>query len=113
MRRDVFQAIADPIRRDIIGLLANEVLTVNAVADNFSVSRPAVSKHLRILRECGIVNITKHGRERYCSIEPRSLQPVASWVEQYRQLWEEKLDAFEQYLTELQTKNNEPNENRE
>ena len=105
MRRDVFQAIADPVRRDIIGLLADEALTVNAVAKNFDISRPAISKHIRILKECGVITINKKGRERYCEIQPRNLMPVSDWIEQYRSLWEEKLDAFEQYLTQLQTKN--------
>ena len=105
MRRDVFQAIADPVRRDIIGLLANETLTVNKVAENFRISRPAISKHLRILNECGIISINKNGRERYCKIQPKSLIPVSDWTEQYRKLWEEKLDSFENYLIKLQTKN--------
>ncbi len=104
MRRDVFQAIADPIRRDIIGLLANDTLTVNAVAENFEISRPAISKHIRILNECGIISIHKKGRERFCQIKPKSLMPVSNWVEQYRQLWEEKLDSFEEYLIKLQSK---------
>ena len=104
MRRDVFQAIADPVRRDIIGLLAQEPLTVNAVADNFEISRPAISKHIKILKECGVVQIRQAGRERYCQIQARQLMPVADWVEQYRQLWEEKLDSFESYLIQLQQK---------
>lgn len=105
MRRDVFQAIADPVRRDIIALLANEALTVNTVAENFEISRPAISKHIRILNECGIVVITKKGRERYCEIQPKNLIPVSEWIEQYRKLWEGKLDSFENYLIKLQTKN--------
>jgi DNA-binding transcriptional ArsR family regulator len=105
MRRDVFQAIADPVRRDIIALLANEALTINTVAENFEISRPAISKHIRILNECGIVVISKKGRERYCEIQPKNLIPVSEWVEQYRKLWEGKLDSFENYLIKLQTKN--------
>ena len=104
MRRDVFQAIADPVRRDIIKLLAEEVLTVNAVADNFDVSRPAISKHLRILNECGIVEINQKGRERYCQIQPKNLIPAFLWIEQYKSLWEDKIDSFEQYLNKLQAK---------
>ena len=104
MRRDVFQAIADPVRRDIIGLLADDTLTVNAVAENFDISRPAISKHLRILNECGIITISKKGRERLCEIQPKNLMPVAEWIEQYRKLWEEKLDQFEDYLMKLQTR---------
>lgn len=102
MRRDVFQAIADPVRRDIIGLLARESMTMNAVAENFEISRPAVSKHIKILHECGLVNYKKQGRERYCIIQPENLNEVASWIEQFRGLWEKKLDSFEAYLDTLQ-----------
>lgn len=107
MRRDVFQAIADPVRRDIIGLLANETLSVNTVAEKFDVSRPAISKHLKILKECGIIVIKKQGRERFCEIQPRNLIPAFLWIEQYQNLWEEKLDSFEKYLIKLQTKSKE------
>jgi DNA-binding transcriptional ArsR family regulator len=111
MRRDVFQAMADPVRRDIIELLANETLTVNTVAEKFDVSRPAISKHLKILKECGIIAINKKGRERYCQIQPKNLIPAFMWIEQYRNLWEERLDSFEDYLIELKnkTKNDERN----
>ena len=105
MRRDVFQAIADPVRRDIIGLLSEQTLTVNSVAEKFDVSRPAISKHLKILEECDIIVITKQGRERFCQIQPGKLIPAFLWIEQYRNLWEEKLDSFEIYLIKLQTKN--------
>ncbi len=104
MRRDVFQAIADPVRRDIIEHLSEEPLTVNQVADKFDVSRPAISKHLKILQECGLVDIQQQGRERFCKIQPSSLMPAFMWLEQYRKLWEDKLDSFENYLNELQSK---------
>jgi DNA-binding transcriptional ArsR family regulator len=107
MRRDVFQAIADPVRRDIIEHLSEEPMTVNAVADKFDVSRPAISKHLKILQECGLIDIQKEGRERFCKIQPSSLVPAFLWLEQYRKLWEDKLDSFENYLNELQSKNKE------
>lgn len=103
-RRDVFQAIADPVRREIIELLSHEKLTVNSVAEKFEISRPAVSKHLKILKECGIVTIEKLGRERYCLIEPSNLIPAFLWIDQYRSLWEDKLDNFENYINTLQTK---------
>ncbi|OJJ15268.1 transcriptional regulator [marine bacterium AO1-C] len=102
MRRDVFQAIADPIRREIIQVLAEAPLTVNAVAERFEISRPAVSKHLKILEECGIVIIHQQGRERFCQIQPSSLIPAFMWIDQYRKLWEARLDSFEEYLNELQ-----------
>ena len=105
MRRDVFQAIADPVRRDILGLLADKTLSMNTVAENFEISRPAISKHIRILNECGLIIITKKGRERYCQIQPKNLIPAFLWIDQYRNLWEEKLDSFENYLMKLQTKN--------
>lgn len=106
MRRDIFQAIADPVRRDIINLLANDTLTVNSIADNFSISRPAISKHLKILQECGVVAIRKEGRLRYCDIQPAQLSEVSDWIEQYRSLWEAKLDSFETYLNTLQSNDN-------
>ena len=105
MRRDVFQAIADPIRRDIIELVSNEPLSVNEVAEKFKISRPAISKHLKILNECGIIEINKKGRERFCIIQPKTLLPAFLWIEQYQKLWEDKLDSFENYLMELKTKN--------
>lgn len=101
MRRDVFQAIADPIRREIIDLLADEPQTVNAVADQFDISRPAISKHLKILTECGLIQMVQQGRERHCVIIPSELSRVSDWVNQHRQLWETKLDSFEKYLNKL------------
>ena len=104
MRRDVFQAIADPVRREIIDILANESLSVNSVAKRFKVSRPAISKHLKILKECGLIHISKQGRERFCQIEPRNLIPAFMWMDQHRRLWEDKLDSFENYLETLKSK---------
>ncbi len=104
MRRDVFQAIADPNRRAILGLLANNKLTLNGVAEHFRISRPAVSKHIKILTECELVVIRKQGRERYCEVKLEKLNEVADWIEQYRIFWEEKLDALEVYLQTLQSK---------
>jgi DNA-binding transcriptional ArsR family regulator len=103
-RRDVFQAIADPTRRQIINLVANKSMNLNAITENFDVSRPAISQHIKILTECGIISIEQIGRERYCKIEPATLREVAEWVEPYRQLWEQKLDSFENYLNKLQSK---------
>lgn len=108
MRRDVFQAIADPIRREIIEMLSKDALTVNEVANNFKISRPAISKHLKILNECGIVEVNKKGREQYCRIQPKSLIPAFLWIEQYQKQWEQRLDSFENYLNKLQTKKSKP-----
>ncbi len=102
MRRDVFQAIADPTRRSILGLLAMQTLTLNAVAEKYEISRPAVSKHIKILSECGLVEIKDKGRERYCEAKLGRLNEVSQWVEQYKQFWESKLDALEIYLENIQ-----------
>lgn len=102
MRRDVFQAIADPTRREIINLVAHKRLNLNAVADNFDISRPAISKHIKILTECGLITVEQEGRERYCSATLNKLNEISEWVEQYRQFWEAKLDSLEMYLNELQ-----------
>jgi DNA-binding transcriptional ArsR family regulator len=104
-RRDVFQAIADPTRRKIIDLIANDAMTLNAIAEKFDISRPAISQHIKILAECGIIEIEQKGRERYCKIQPRSLIPAFLWMEQHQKQWEEKLDSFENYLNKLQAKN--------
>ncbi|GHM99080.1 transcriptional regulator [Cytophagales bacterium WSM2-2] len=102
MRRDVFQAIADPTRRQIINMLATQRLNLNAVAENFNVSRPAISKHIKILTECGLIVITQQGRERHCEVRLQKLSEVSDWIEQYRQFWNKKLDALENYLNQLQ-----------
>jgi DNA-binding transcriptional ArsR family regulator len=104
MRRDVFQAIADPNRRAIIGLLANHGLTVNAVAEHFRISRPAVSRHIKILKECGLVVVRQQGRERFCEIRLDKLSEVADWIEEYQKVWEQRLDRLDEYLNELQNK---------
>ncbi|HMG09349.1 MAG TPA: metalloregulator ArsR/SmtB family transcription factor [Mucilaginibacter sp.] len=103
-RRDVFQAIADPTRRQIIALIARKSMNLNAIAENFDITRPAISNHIRILNECGIISIEQIGRERYCKIQARNLRDVADWVEPFRELWEQKLDSFEKYLNKLQSK---------
>ena len=101
-RRDVFQAISDPTRREIINMIAHQSLNLNAVADNFNVSRPAISKHVKVLEECGLIVIKPQGRERYCEVKFDQLNEVSQWVDQYRMFWEHKLDALELYLDKLQ-----------
>ena len=98
MRRDVFQAIADPTRREIINMISKKSLNVNAVAENFEVTRTAIYKHLKILMECGLINIRQQGRERYCEAKLEKLNEVSDWVEQYRKIWMEKMDALEEYI---------------
>ena len=100
MRRDVFQAIADPTRREIINLLAYQTLNLNSVAENFEISRPAISKHIKILTECGLVVIKRRGRERFCEAHLANLKQVSKWIEQYRTFWTGKLDALELHLAE-------------
>jgi len=104
MRRDVFQAIADPTRREIINMIAHKSLNINSVAEKFPVSRTAVYKHVKILTECGLIVVKQQGRERFCEAKLDKLNEVSAWVEQYRQFWTERLDALEIYLTELQAK---------
>ncbi len=104
MRRDVFQAIADPNRRAILDLLSRQRLTLNGVAENFPISRPAVSKHIKILTECGLVVVHQQGRERYCEARLDKLTEVSAWVEQYRRFWEERFDRLDEYLQEAQKK---------
>lgn len=105
MRRDVFQAIADPTRREIIGMIAHQSLNVNAVAGNFDVSRTAIYKHVKILRECGLIVIKQQGRERYYEARLEKLHEISDWVDQYRQFWNARFDALEKYLSEAQAKN--------
>lgn len=102
MRRDVFQAIADPTRREILQLVTSEPMPLNAVADRFPVSRPAISRHMKILVECGLVSVEQRGRERYCRARPARLEEVASWLEPYRTFWTQKLDALQVFLEQEQ-----------
>ncbi|MFV1885485.1 MAG: ArsR/SmtB family transcription factor [Balneola sp.] len=105
MRRDVFQAIADPTRRDIITLLASgESMNLNSIADQFKISRPAISKHIKILEECNLIDVQQEGRERICELKPEELEPVSEWVETNRKLWNSRLDKLQNYLNKLQKK---------
>jgi DNA-binding transcriptional ArsR family regulator len=104
MRRDVFHAIADPNRRAIIRLLANQKLTVKAVAEHFPISRPAISRHIKILAESGLVVVHQKGRERLCEARLEKLDEVSAWVEQQQKTWEGRLDRLDEYLNELKAK---------
>jgi DNA-binding transcriptional ArsR family regulator len=101
MRRDVFQAIADPNRRAILALLARQRLTLNGVAENFHISRPAVSRHIRILKECGLVVVIPQGRERYVEARFDKLNEVTDWIEQYRQKWETRFGRLDDLLEKM------------
>jgi len=103
MRRDVFQAIADPTRREILNMVATKPLNVNTVGEHFDVSRAAIYKHMKILMECGLVEMRQQGRERYCEAKLAGLQEVDNWVGQYRKLWAERFDSLDDYLKELQS----------
>jgi DNA-binding transcriptional ArsR family regulator len=104
MRRDVFQAIADPTRRAIIALLALQAMTPNAIAEHFDVSRQAVSKHLRILTECDLLQQKQQGREIYYQLEVKKMKEIDQWLAQFRQLWENRFDQLDQVLTKLKAK---------
>ncbi len=101
-RRDVFQAIADPTRRQILNLIANQSLNLNAIAENFDVSRPAVSQHIKILTECGLIVIKDRGRERYCEAQLKRLSEVADWMEPFRKFWGGRFEALDHLLMEMQ-----------
>ena len=101
MRRDIFQAIADPTRRAIILLIATQAMTPNALAEHFDTTRQAVSKHLRILTECELVVQEQKGREIYYSLEIEKMKEIDSWLEQYRKIWETQFAQLDALLAEL------------
>ncbi|MBV8216706.1 MAG: winged helix-turn-helix transcriptional regulator [Verrucomicrobia bacterium] len=98
LRRDVFQAIADPTRRAILGLVAFQAMTAGAIADNFDSSRQTISKHLQILHECELLNQTQSGREVYYQVNPRKMKEVADWLDPYKKLWEGRFVAMDKLL---------------
>lgn len=102
MRRDIFQAIADPTRRAIIALIALQAMTPNAIADNFNTTRQAVSKHLRILTECELVKQEQKGREIYYSLEIEKMKEIDQWLNQFRQLWETRFNQLDHVLSTIQ-----------
>jgi len=104
-RRDVYQAIADPTRRAIIALIAKQPHNVNAIADQFDMTRQAISLHVGILAECGLINIRQHGRDRICEAQLDQLDEVAAWVAQSKKLWVNRFEKLDKYLTEVKTKN--------
>jgi DNA-binding transcriptional ArsR family regulator len=101
MKRDVFQAIADPTRRAIIALVALEAMTPNAIAEHFDTTRQAVSKHLRILTECELVIHEQKGREIYYSLEINKMKEIDEWLEQYRKIWETRFDQLDELLATI------------
>ena len=101
MRRDIFQAIADPTRRAIITLIALQAMTPNAIADNCHTTRQAVSKHLRILTECELVKQKQEGREIYYSLEVEKMKEIDKWIEQFRKIWETRFNQLDTVLATL------------
>jgi DNA-binding transcriptional ArsR family regulator len=104
IRRDVFQAIADPTRRAILGLVALQAMTPGAIAGNFDSSRQTISKHIQILYECELVNQTQSGREIHYHLNPKKMKEIGDWLEPYRKMWEGRLTAIEDLLNEMQLK---------
>ncbi|MGD9631555.1 MAG: ArsR/SmtB family transcription factor [Pyrinomonadaceae bacterium] len=101
MKRDVFQAIADPTRRAIIALVAMQAMTPNAIAEHFDTSRQAVSKHLRILTECDVVTPEQRGREIYYRLEIEKMKEIDEWLEQYRKIWESRYEQLDTLLADV------------
>ena len=108
-RRDVFQAIADPTRRKIIDLVSQQPMNLKTIADYFNISRPAISQQIKILHECGLIEIKREGRETFCSIQPQQLKKIADWAGRYSRLWEDRIDSFEAYVKKLHDKKNNGN----
>jgi DNA-binding transcriptional ArsR family regulator len=107
VRRDVFQGIADPTRRAILTMITEEPKNLNTIAENFDVSRPAISQHIKILKECGLVMIRKEGRERYCEPKLETLAEVADWIEPFKKIWESRFNQLDHLLEELKAKQKE------
>jgi DNA-binding transcriptional ArsR family regulator len=101
MRRDIFQAIADPTRRAIIALIALQAMTPNAIAENFNTTRQAISKHLRILTECDLVKQAYQGREIYYSLEIEKMKEIDKWLNQFRKIWETRFNQLDQVLSTI------------
>ncbi|MEP7377275.1 MAG: metalloregulator ArsR/SmtB family transcription factor [Chitinophagaceae bacterium] len=102
LRRDIFQAIADPTRRSILILLASQSITAGAIADKFDGARSTISKHIQILTECGLVESNQQGREIYYQIKIDRMKEIDLWVEQLRKIWEDRFDNLDKYLKKIQ-----------
>ncbi len=104
MRRDVFQAIADPTRRAIILLIASQMMTPNAIAGHFDTSRQAISKHLKILSECELLKQEQSGREIYYKLNGNKMKEIDKWLEQFRKIWETRFNQLDHVLANLKNK---------
>ena len=107
MKRDVFQAVADPTRRAILVLIATQALTPNALAEHFDSTRQAVSKHIRVLTECDRLEQRKDGREIYYQLKIDRMKEIDQWLEQFRQIWEDRFNQLDQVLLNLKSKKDE------
>jgi DNA-binding transcriptional ArsR family regulator len=103
MRRDIFQAIADPTRRAIIALIAVQAMTPNALAEHFETTRQAVSKHLQILTECEVLSQQQQGREIYYQLKIDKMKEIDQWLEQFRKIWEQRFNQLDDLLQTLKT----------
>ena len=104
LRRDPFQAIADPTRRAILVLLAAQTMTAGAIADNFDVARPTISKHMQILNECDLISASQKGREIYYELKPEKMKDIDKWLDQFRKIWEERYNQLDNLLSTIQKK---------
>ena len=107
MKRDIFQAIADPTRRAILVLLATQAMTPNALAEHFDTSRQAVSKHIQLLNECQVLITSKQGREIYYRLDAHKMKEIDQWLEQFKQLWEDRFNQLDEVLAHLKSKKDE------
>ena len=103
LRRDVFQAIADPTRRAILLLVASQAMTAGAIAANFNTARPTVSKHLQILTECELLKQEQNGREVYYHINATNMKAIADFIEPFRQMWDERFNKLEEIMKKIDT----------
>jgi len=101
LRRDIFQAIADPTRRSILILLASQSISAGAIADKFDGARSTISKHIQILTECGLVESNQQGREIYYQIKIERMKEIDIWVDQLRKIWEDRFDNLDRYLNKI------------
>lgn len=101
-RGDIFKAIADPTRREILTLVAKKQQNLNAIAENFDMSRSAVSQHIKILTDCGLLLVKQVGRERYCEPQPKILREVTDWIEEFKNTWEDRFNMLGDVLKEIQ-----------
>ena len=104
LRRDPFQAIADPTRRAILVLLASQTMTAGAIADNFEVARPTISKHMQVLNECELVTSNQKGREIYYQLKVDKMQEIDQWLTQFRKIWEDRFKKLDNLLSTIQKK---------